>query len=354
LTDLGVKPENVKLILLTHMHGDHIGGFLQGDARRFPNARVICAKPEYEHWLSGDGNQRTPQRRIKAVYGQDFTPFNFGDEVFTNPSVKVKALDAAGHTPGHAAFLIEPTEAQGEKLLIIGDLLHAAALQFPVPEACARFDMDHEKAVASRKRILNFAAQEKIPVAGMHLPSPSVGSVETDGGGFRFVSATLEETVSMKSFYDFTVKDIDGNDFSLAKLKGKKVMVVNVASKCGLTPQYKDLQELYTKYGSGKFTIIAFPANDFGQQEPGTDAEIKSFCTTNYGVTFPVMSKISVKGNDMHPLYCWLTEKKNNGVKDAPVEWNFQKFLIDENGSWVDVVSPREKPNCAKVLKWLE
>jgi glutathione peroxidase len=156
-----------------------------------------------------------------------------------------------------------------------------------------------------------------------------------------------------EGFYDFTVKDIDGNDFSFTELKGKKVLVVNVASKCGLTPQYKELQELYTKYGKEKFTILAFPANNFGKQEPGTNQEIKEFCTTKYEVTFPVMSKISVKGDDMHPVYHWLTEKRNNGVTDAPVEWNFQKFLIDEQGKLIDVVPPKEKPNSEKIIKWL-
>jgi len=184
LTGFGVKPENVKLILLTHMHGDHIGGLLQGDARRFPNAKLLCSKPEYD---AGALRERQPQGvqfgRIKAAYGQDFATFNFDDEVFANASVKVKALDAVGHTPGHAVFLIEPPDAQGAKLLIIGDLLHAAALQFPVPEACASFDADKDKAVASRKRILDFAAQEKIPVAGMHLPSPSTGTVKKDDKG---------------------------------------------------------------------------------------------------------------------------------------------------------------------------
>ncbi|MDR1269807.1 MAG: glutathione peroxidase [Planctomycetaceae bacterium] len=156
-----------------------------------------------------------------------------------------------------------------------------------------------------------------------------------------------------EGFYDFTVKDIDGNDFSFTELKGKKVLVVNVASKCGLTPQYKELQELYAKYGKEKFTIIAFPANNFGKQEPGTNQEIKEFCTTKYEVTFPVMSKISVKGDDMHAVYHWLTEKRNNGVTDAPVEWNFQKFLIDEQGKLIDVVPPKEKPNSEKIIKWL-
>ncbi|MDR2755326.1 MAG: glutathione peroxidase [Planctomycetaceae bacterium] len=161
-------------------------------------------------------------------------------------------------------------------------------------------------------------------------------------------------TVSTKTLYDFTVRDIDGNDFPLSRFKGKKVLVVNVASKCGLTPQYKNLQELYEKYGGEKFVIVGFPANNFGKQEPGTDTEIKEFCTSNYHVTFPMMSKISVTGEDIHPLYQWLTQKENNRRKDVPVTWNFQKFLIDENGNWVDFVPPREKPDNEKILNWLQ
>lgn len=155
------------------------------------------------------------------------------------------------------------------------------------------------------------------------------------------------------SFYDFTVKDIDGNDFSFLQLKGKKVMVVNTASKCGLTPQYADLESLYKKYGNQNFIIIGFPANNFMSQEPGSDSEIKDFCQKNYGVTFPVMSKISVKGDDMHPLYKWLTDKNLNGFKDSEVNWNFQKYLIDETGKLVSVIAPKEKPDSKEVLDWL-
>lgn len=147
-----------------------------------------------------------------------------------------------------------------------------------------------------------------------------------------------------KSFHDFSVKDINGDPYDLSQLKGKKVLVVNTASKCGLTPQYEDLQKLYEKYGGESFVIIGFPANNFMNQEPGSNEEIAAFCEANYGVTFPMMSKISVKGEDIHPLYKWLTTKSENGIKDSNVKWNFQKYLIDENGQLLEVFSPRTKP----------
>ena len=169
-------------------------------------------------------------------------------------------------------------------------------------------------------------------------------------------SRTVENNQNMearKTLHDFTVKDIDGNDFSLASLKGKKVLVVNVASKCGLTPQYEQLQELYEKYRHLNFVIIGFPANNFMGQEPGSNLEIKEFCTANYGVTFPMMEKISVKGKDQAPLYQWLTKKSENGVMDQKVTWNFQKFMIDEEGHLVDVATPKESPMSGKILNWI-
>jgi len=156
-----------------------------------------------------------------------------------------------------------------------------------------------------------------------------------------------------QSFYDFKVQDIEGKDFNLSSLKGKKVMVVNTASKCGLTPQYKQLEEVYEKYGGEKFTIIGFPANNFMKQEPGTNEEIAEFCEKNYGVKFQMMSKISVKGDDIHPLYQWLTTKSKNGLKDSEVEWNFQKYLIDEKGNLVEVISPKTKPDDEKIISWI-
>lgn len=168
------------------------------------------------------------------------------------------------------------------------------------------------------------------------------------------VIMTNAQTGEKKNFHDFTVKTIDGNDFSLAQLKGKKVLVVNTASKCGYTPQYEDLQKLYETYGGEKFTIIGFPANNFMGQEPGTNTEIKEFCSTKYGVTFPMMSKISVKGKDIAPLYEWLTTKEMNGVMDAPVKWNFQKFMIDENGNLVDMAPPSEEPVSDRIVNWIK
>lgn len=159
---------------------------------------------------------------------------------------------------------------------------------------------------------------------------------------------------AQQSFYDFKVKDIDGNDYELSELKGKKVLVVNVASKCGYTKQYKQLQEVYQKYGGDDFVIIGFPANNFMWQEPGTDKEIKEFCSLNYNVTFPMMSKISVKGKDMHPLYQWLTDKEKNGVLDSKVGWNFQKYLISKEGKLVKMLSTKVVPDDAEIIDWIK
>ena len=162
----------------------------------------------------------------------------------------------------------------------------------------------------------------------------------------------VTSALSQKSFYDFTVEDINGQQYSFADLKGKKVMIVNTASKCGHTPQYKDL-ELLNKAYKQKLVIIGFPANNFMKQEPGTNEEIKEFCDSKYGVSFPMMSKISVKGDDMHPLYKWLTSKSANGVIDSEVAWNFQKYLIDENGNLVGYVKPAVKPLSDEVVMWV-
>ena len=157
-----------------------------------------------------------------------------------------------------------------------------------------------------------------------------------------------------KDLYGFKVNNIDKKEFDLSSLKGKKVMIVNVASRCGLTPQYAQLEELYQKYKDRNFVIIAFPSNDFKGQEPGTNEEIKEFCSRNYGVTFPIMDKVTVIGENKAPIYKWLTEKSENGTLDAEVQWNFQKFLIDENGNLVTYIEPRESPMSQTIIDWIE
>jgi glutathione peroxidase len=156
----------------------------------------------------------------------------------------------------------------------------------------------------------------------------------------------------ISNFYDFKVKTLEGKEFDFSSLRGKKVMIVNTASKCGNTPQYKNLEALYEKY-MGELVIIGFPSNDFGSQEPGSASEIREFCTENYGVTFPMMEKVDVKGDNMCPVYKWLTSKSENGVMDSEVTWNFQKYLIDENGKLVAVLNPKEMPDSEKTLTWL-
>lgn len=156
-----------------------------------------------------------------------------------------------------------------------------------------------------------------------------------------------------QTIYDFKVTDIDGNEFNLASLKGKKVMIVNTASKCGFTPQYEELEKLYKTYKDSNFVIIGFPSNDFMSQEPGSNEEIKAFCSKNYGVSFPMMSKIEVKGKDKHPLYQFLTEKSKNGYSDNSVKWNFQKYLINEEGKLVKVITPSTKPLSEEIVGWI-
>ncbi len=158
---------------------------------------------------------------------------------------------------------------------------------------------------------------------------------------------------SATGFYSLKSRTIDGKEFDFSTLKGKKVLIVNTASKCGNTPQYAKLEDLYKKYGGDKFVILGFPANNFAHQEPGTNDEIAKFCTLNYGVTFPMMSKISVKGDDMDPVYKWLTSKSENGVMDSNVQWNFQKYLIDEKGHLVDVIPPKEDPISDKIMAFI-
>ncbi len=163
-----------------------------------------------------------------------------------------------------------------------------------------------------------------------------------------------KKTMEKGSIHQFTVKDIAGNDFKIADLKGKKVLIVNTASECGLTPQYEQLQEVYETFKNKNFTIIGFPANNFGAQEPGSDQQIAKFCKANYGVTFPMMSKISVKGSDMHEVYQFLTQKSQNGLQDSEVSWNFQKYLVNAKGELEKVVSPQTLPNDESILNWIE
>lgn len=169
----------------------------------------------------------------------------------------------------------------------------------------------------------------------------------------RETANVTTEKVMKQSIHTFKVQDIEGKEFDFATLKGKKIMVVNTASKCGLTPQYKDLQALYVEYKDKGLVIVGFPANDFMKQEPGTNEEIGAFCQKNYGVTFPMMSKITVKGKEMHPIYQFLTQKAKNGLEDSEVEWNFQKYLLNENGELEKVISPRTNPNDKEILEWL-
>lgn len=167
-------------------------------------------------------------------------------------------------------------------------------------------------------------------------------------------SSTKSTVMTKQSIHQFKVKDLSGNEFDFASLKGKKILVVNTASECGLTPQYKDLETIYETYKDKNFVIIGFPANNFGAQEPGTNKEIAVFCQRNYGVTFPMMEKISVKGEDMHAIYQFLTEKSKNGLQDSEVTWNFQKYLINENGELEKVVAPKTLPTDPEIVNWIK
>ena len=163
------------------------------------------------------------------------------------------------------------------------------------------------------------------------------------------MSAFIE--TDTKSIYQFKVKTLEGQEFDFASLKGKKIMVVNTASECGFTPQYKELQAVYEKYKDKNFVIIGFPCNDFGGQEPGNATEIRGFCTKNYGVTFPIMEKVSVT---TAPIYLWLKDKDKNGVESSKVSWNFNKYLIDENGHLVKHLGSMTKPDSEEITKWIE
>lgn len=164
---------------------------------------------------------------------------------------------------------------------------------------------------------------------------------------------TATATSQHKTLHDFTARTIDGEVYDFSQLKGKKVLIINTASECALTSQFRKLQELYEEYGGDDFEIVAFPSNDFGNQEPGTNEQIKAFCTAKYNVSFTMMEKVSIKGENMHPIYRWLTSSDENGTLDGRVTWNFQKFLIDQEGVPVDFLSPITGPQNRRIIEWL-
>ena len=165
---------------------------------------------------------------------------------------------------------------------------------------------------------------------------------------------TIATSMTKETIYQFKVQDLAGDEFDFATLKGKRIIIVNTASECGLTPQYEQLQSVYNQYKDQNLVIVGFPANNFGAQEPGSNAQIASFCQKNYGVTFPMMAKISVKGNDMHPVYQFLTQKAKNGLEDSSVQWNFQKYLINSNGELEKVIAPSTLPTDSEIINWIE
>ena len=175
----------------------------------------------------------------------------------------------------------------------------------------------------------------------------------SSGGGTAMNDPVANVPVA-SSVYDFTLNDIDGKSVSLSLYRGKVLMLVNVASKCGFTPQYEDLEKLYQTYKDRGFVILGFPANNFLGQEPGTDFEIKSFCTLKYGVTFPIFAKISVKGKDKHPLYRFLTDKQTNPDFSGEIKWNFSKFIIGRDGKIIERFAPITSPESKDVIKTIE
>jgi len=175
---------------------------------------------------------------------------------------------------------------------------------------------------------------------------------------YLFMIATLAilsafTIIENNSIHAFKVKSIDGGEIAFSKFKGKKILVVNTASACGYTPQYAALQKVYDQY-KNKLVVIGFPCNQFGGQEPGTSQEIVEFCQKNYGVNFPLAAKIDVKGEHMAPIYRWLTSKSENGVLDATITWNFNKFLLDENGKMIAYFPSNVKPDSEEILKYLK
>ncbi len=163
-----------------------------------------------------------------------------------------------------------------------------------------------------------------------------------------------QPTPSMTSFYDLSAETLEGEAFSFDALKGKRVLVVNTASKCGVTPQYKPLEELHQRYSDKGLVVLGFPCNQFGMQEPGTSDDIREFCTRNFGVSFQMMSKVDVKGDNQHPVYAWLTSKALNGAGDHQVRWNFHKFLINERGELVAALGSGADPLGDEVIAFAE
>lgn len=161
------------------------------------------------------------------------------------------------------------------------------------------------------------------------------------------------EKMNLKTIYDFKVESLDGNEINFADFKGKKILIVNTASECGFTPQYADLEKLSKDYADN-LVVVGFPANNFGGQEPGSNKEIGAFCEKNFGVTFPMAAKVSVKGEDTAPIFKYLTEKELNGVKNTAILWNFTKFLIDENGHLIDCYISTTKPTSDSITKYLK
>ena len=193
-----------------------------------------------------------------------------------------------------------------------------------------------------------------LKILGLVLGVVMIGVVATAYGlGFIF-NPSPTAVPKEKSVYEFTMKDIDGKDVKLDAYKGKVLMIVNTASKCGYTPQYEGLQALYSKYKDKGFVVLGFPANNFLGQEPGTEKEIKEFCTLKYNVTFPMFSKISVKGTDQHPFYTFLTNKESDPGFDGDISWNFEKFVTDRNGKVIARFGPKTKPDDAKIVETIE
>ena len=162
-----------------------------------------------------------------------------------------------------------------------------------------------------------------------------------------------DKTKTMKTIYDYKVESLDGAEINFADFKGKKILIVNTASECGFTPQYADLETISKEY-KDKVVVVGFPANNFGSQEPGSDAEIGAFCEKNFGVTFPMASKVSVKGDDTAPIFKYLTDKNLNGVKNTTILWNFTKFLVDENGQLIDSFISTTKPTDGAITKYFK